>query len=168
MKSFFANIFLIITVVISALLFTTCKKYDENTLWFKKPEKAFAGGYLTSFNVNGVDSLPMWDSIYNVPPEYNGWGGKYNIRDTYFSYLYKEDKNPTLFANIGSGSMVFISKKMEVEIVFVVSVPGGFDETKKHIFLTKKSAWKILKLTKTGTLKIQRNYNGKTYEIQFN
>jgi len=64
--------------------------------------------------------------------------------------------------------MVFISKKMEVEIVFVVSVPGGFDETKKHIFLTKKSAWKILKLTKTGTLKIQRNYNGKTYEIQFN
>jgi hypothetical protein len=168
MKSFFANIFLIIIVVISALLFTTCKKYDENTIWFKKPEKAFTGGYLTSFNVNGVDSLPMWDSIYSVPPEYNGWGGKYNILDTRFIYNYKDKKNLTLSSNLGAGTLVFNSKKKEVEIGFVMSTPVGFSEPKHNIFLTKKSVWKILKLTKTGTLKIQRNYNGKTYEIQIN
>ena len=49
-----------------------------------------------------------------------------------------------------------------------MSTPVGLSEPKYNIFLTKKSVWKILKLTKTGTLKIQRNYNGKTYEIQFN
>jgi hypothetical protein len=115
MKFFFANIFLIIIVVFSALLFTTCKKYDENTLWFKKPEKAFAGGYLTSFNVNGVDSLPMWDIIYSVPPEYNGWGAKFDVRDTYIAYWYKEDKNPSFDSNIGRGTMIFITKKRRLK-----------------------------------------------------
>ena len=39
---------------------------------------------------------------------------------------------------------------------------------KYNLFYTVESNWKILELTKSGTLRIQRTYNNKVYEIQFN
>lgn len=37
-----------------------------------------------------------------------------------------------------------------------------------NIFYSNESNWKILKLTKSGTMRIQRTYNGKVYEMEFN
>jgi hypothetical protein len=38
---------------------------------------------------------------------------------------------------------------------------------KYNLFYNVESNWKILKLTKSGTLRIQRTYNNKVYEMQF-
>jgi len=154
-------LFSCLTIVIS------CKKYPENKLWFKKPEKAFKGGYLTAFNVNGVDSLPMWDNIYNTAPDYNGWGYPFNIRDVRFNYDFKEI-GVDFGSKIGNGTIRFVNKKKEVEINFTMTSIPSVQEAKYNIFLTKLSAWKILKLTKSGTMKLQRNYNNKIYVIQIN
>lgn len=144
--------------------FSSCKKYPENTLWFKNPEKVFKGGKLTAFKVNGVDSLPMWDNIYNTPPEYNGFYSPFNARLIEFSYQRKED---LLSSNIGQGSLQFHNKKKEVSISFSMIANAGA-HPKYNLFYTKQSNWKILMLNKEGALKIQRIYNNKTYEIQIN
>lgn len=150
------------------VVFLGCKKYPENNLWLKKPEKVFKGGLLTSYTVDGVDSFPMWDNIYSTPPDYNGMGYKYDIRKTEFVYDYSDHKNNSLDSNLGGGLLDFVNKKKEIEIRFKMTSPSGVAEAKYNVFLTENSTWKILKLTKSGTLKIQRIYNNKIYEIQIN
>ena len=50
------------------ILFTTCKKYPENTLWFKNPKKlTFVCGKMTAYIVNGIDSLPYLDAYFKEP-----------------------------------------------------------------------------------------------------
>ena len=72
---------LIVITIIS--LFTTCKKYPENTLWYKTPASAIesSGGLnLKGFTVDGVDSIPMINTIFNNPP-YNGQNPPTQFRD---------------------------------------------------------------------------------------
>jgi hypothetical protein len=147
--------------------FNACHKYPENTLWFKKPEKAFKGGLLTSYKVNGIDSLPMWDSIFNTPPNYNGWGHPYDIRKAYFGYDYTERRGE-VNSSIGHGNFAFINKKKDLSIYFDMRAVSIYPEPEYNLFLTKTGTWQILKLTKGGSLKIRRKYNNKTYEIQIN
>ena len=45
---------------------------------------------------------------------------------------------------------------------------GNYPPPQFNIFYTNESNWKILKLTKSGTLRIQRTFNNKVYEMQFN
>ena len=46
--------------------------------------------------------------------------------------------------------------------------PWNYPPAQYNLFNTEESNWKILKLTKSGTLRIQRTFNNKLYEIQFN
>ena len=144
--------------------FTTCKKYPENDLWFKNPEKTFKGGRLTDFTVNGVDSMPMWERIYTTPPEYNGLYSPFDVRTIEFSYTREGN---ILSSNIGEGTLKFINNDKDVSISFSM-IAAGISEAKYNLFYSKKSEWRILKLYKGGMMRIQRIYNNKTYEIQFN
>ena len=50
-----------LAVITIISLLTTCKKYPENTLWFKTPASALAsnGVNLKGFTVDGADSLTL-------------------------------------------------------------------------------------------------------------
>jgi hypothetical protein len=162
------KLYLFYITFLFGVIFLACKKYPENNLWLKKPEKVFKGGELTSYTVDGVDSFPMWDAIYNTPPDYNGMGYAFDVRSTYFGYDYSDHKDNRIGSKLGYGTLDFINKKKEIAIWFVMTSPSGVAEAKYNVFLTENSTWKILKLTKSGTLKIQRTYNNKIYEIQIN
>lgn len=164
---YFKNIKYLLFIIIGILFIIKCKKYPENNLWLKKPEKVFKGGKLTSYTVNGVDSFPMWDDIYINAPDNNGNGYKYDLRTAYFGYDFK-DRGSSFWTEVGEGTLEFINKKKDVTINFTMDEVPGLAKPIYNIFLTKLSTWKILKLTKSGTLKIQRNYNNKIYELQIN
>ena len=155
----------ILVIIIGVLLcFVSCKKYPENDLWFKNPKKTFKGGRLTDFTVNGFDSMPMWERIYATSPEYNGLYSPFDARTIEFSY---SKEGNILSSNIGEGTLKFINNDKDVSISFAMIV-AGTSEAKYNLFYTKKSEWRILKLYKGGMMRIQRIYNNKTYEIQFN
>lgn len=147
--------------VLILLSFNSCKKYPENTLWFKKPEKVFKGGKITSYTMNGQDRMPYYRNLYAVFP-YNYFGNSIpDVFDMSFDY----NSSTGSFGNeLGDGTFKFSKTKREVEIYFspLNEVYGA-----ENIFIHHLS-WKILKLTKTGQLKIAADYDFKRYEIQFN
>ncbi len=154
---------LIVITIIS--LFTTCKKYPENTLWFKTPSSAISSGYLKGFTVDGVDSLPMFNAILNNPP-YGGFNPHTDLWDitTFFWRFDKEGIN----SSFGSGSFHLFNNKKDIYIYFQMNDGLNGLPVNYNIFYTNESSWKILKLTKNGDLKIQRTYNNKVYEMEFN
>ena len=51
-----------------SIVFTTCKKYEENNLWFKNPYKICpVNGYITEYKVNGDDSLLALNKYFGAP-----------------------------------------------------------------------------------------------------
>ena len=154
-------------LVISSLILITCKKYPDNDLWFKSPESAFQSGELTAFTVDGADSIPMWNKIYDTYP-YNGFPAQttqFNISDNFWRV---DNKYKIIESAFGDGSYHFFSNKKYIYIYFKMAVLTNNQAPKYNIFYTAESTWKILKLTKSGTLRIQRTYNNKVYEMQFN
>jgi hypothetical protein len=144
-----------------ALSFFGCKKYPENKLWFKDPKKAFKGGKITSYTVNGADRMPYFRNLYYGFP-YNYYGT--SIDDVFsipFNYDAGGEKISTIY---GSGGFHFSKTKREIEISFV---PVNADYGAESIFPPRQS-WKVMKLTKDGVLKIQVDYNMQLHEIQFN
>jgi len=148
----------IIAVIVG---FPGCKKYPENNLWFKNPEKTFKGGYITSFNRNGVDLMPYYRTLYKNFP-YNYYGA--SIADVFSLPFTYSSSNKDFSSEIGSGSLEFSQTKREVEITFK---PINEAYGAENMFIDKLS-WKIIKLTKSGQMKIRADYNFKYYEIQFN
>ncbi len=156
----------IIVVAIISLL-TTCKKYPDNDLWFKSPESAFTGGSITAYTIDGVDSIPMWNNIYNTYP-YNGFPAP-TIPFNFSGNSWRiDDKNNIIESAFGSGSYHFFSNKKYIYIYFKMVVLSNNQPPNYNIFYTTESTWKILKLTKNGIFRIQRTYNNKVYEIEFN
>lgn len=149
-------------VILSAVLFfQDCKKYPENTLWFKKPEKVFKGGKITSYTMGGLDRMPYFINLYKNFP-YNYFGSSIeNVFDLEFSY---DAGSESFSSKIGKGSFRFSSTGREVEISFK---PENQTYGAENIFI-KHLSWKVLKLTKNGQLKIETDYNFKKYQIQFN
>ena len=144
----------------------SCKKYPENNLWFKSPESAFKGSHhLSAFTVDGVDSLPMWDALYTTPPNYNGYRGLLKATNIYMDNI--EKISGYLSSQIGGGTFHFFNNKKYIYIFFKMSTQLYTPPATYNLFYTQESNWKILKLTKSGTLRIQRTYNDKVYEIQF-
>jgi hypothetical protein len=168
MKLKILSILLFAIAIISLL--TTCKKYPENDLWFKSPESAFKSGYLTAFTVDGEDSIPMWNSLYNTGPDYNGYwppnsGFPFEMKEIFFQVV----SGKTIESYIGSGSFHFYDNKKYLYIYFKMEDKGhNLPKPTHNIFYSDESTWKILKLTKSGTMRIQRTYNGKVYEMEFN
>jgi hypothetical protein len=168
MKFFKYSLVLIISYFILMNL-TSCKKYPDNDLWFKSPESAFTGlDKLTEYTVDGIDSMPMWDVLYNTGPDYNGYwpadpSRPFVMKDINFSI-----QGQTIDCYIGIGSFHFYNNKKYIYIYFKMDDKGhNLPFPKYNLFYNVESNWKILKLTKSGTLRIQRTYNNKVYEMQF-
>lgn len=152
---------LLFAIAIISLL-TTCKKYPENDLWFKSPESAFVGGKFTSFTVDGVDSMPMWDNIFSTP--------QINTHSTVTKgtdIILHQESPGQLRSQLGSGSWHYFDNKKYLYIFFKMYSDYAPAPT-YNLFYTNEGNWKVLKLTKSGDLKIQRTYNGKVYEMEFN
>lgn len=151
----------------------SCKKYPENTLWFKNPEKLnFVQGYITKYTVNGIDSLGLLNAYFNY---YNlsqpNWPQiKTDIRNTKIT-AYSDDAYSETEWDLGrSGVMytseAYTSKKKKIKIFF-------YNDTlfyKKNIFINKQIEWDIIYLSnKNNKRKMKTTLsNGNTYEIQFN
>jgi hypothetical protein len=162
----FKTLFILLFATAIISLLTTCKKYPENDLWFKSPESAFVGGKFTSFTVDGVDSMPMWDAIYNSLPDHNGYGTlNLDPREIFFSV---DKTNGTISCSVGSGSFHFFNNSKEIYMFFKMEEHPPLYFPKYNLFYTVEGNWNILKLTKSGTMRIQRAYNGKVYEMEFN
>ena len=159
----------LIAITIISLL-TTCKKYPENTLWFKTPTSAIESGgvYLKGFTVDGADSLPMFDAILNNPP-YGGLPTPTGFRDvTKFTWYFNEREGiKEIYTDVGQGEFHFFNHKKELYIFFLMYDDINGLPVNYNFFYTRESNWKILKLTKQGELKIQRTYNNKVYEMEF-
>ena len=155
----------------------SCKKYPENNLWFISPENAFTGlKNITDYTVDGIDSLPMWDALYNTGPDYNGYwpavsGYPFIMKKINFGIISKATDGyeaGSIDSYIGRGSFHFYNNKKYLYMYFKMDNKGhNLPIPKYNFFYTEESKWKILKLTKNGTLRIQRTYNDKVYEIQF-
>lgn len=60
-----SKLFISFVSLVLIVLFSTCKKYPENNLWFKNPRKfSIIGGYITAYKVNGIDSLSYLNKYY--------------------------------------------------------------------------------------------------------
>ncbi len=164
--------YIFIIAVLVAIVFTlsTCKKYPENTLWFKNPKKLQPlKGYITKYNVNGIDSLHLMDSYFG-----NYSGSPYLIKDiSKAEFRFSADtydKAPQYnivfppFANLAVATITFKNHKKYVFIETRIDT----SILKRNIFMD--ADWKIIRLTeKTGPFKIETTLtNGNKYEIQFN
>lgn len=165
----------IIFMLLMAIFFTTCKKYPENNLWFKNPEKiSLLQGFITAYTVNGIDSLDLLNSYY-VPITAN----------TIYPYYYmtthdikkEEFTGPTenhgfyiVYTNLCEPirfgyehidkKMKYIAIRMTVDTLYY----------KKNLFpgYSSNNNWEILYLDKKGEkLKIKNTYHGNTYEVTF-
>jgi len=97
------------------ICFSTCKKYPENTLWFKRAKTLSpVGGTITNYCVNGIDSLQYLDAYYNTNFVNNTPNKTHHISDEFF-YSSTEDfviVNQTMI----TGSYRWQNKYKEIEI----------------------------------------------------
>lgn len=148
-------------VLFTGLVFFGCKKYPENRIWSNHPEKFFKGGTITSYKINGVDRKQYFIDLYKNFP-YNQYGTSIpNVFELPFTY---DSGNESFKSDYGEGTIKFSETKREMEIRFR---PKNFEFGAENIFVRDLS-WKIMKLTKSGELKIEARDNFKLYEIQFN
>ena len=159
-----------LTSLLIVMLFTTCKKYPENNLWFKRPQKVAISGHLVAYTVNGTDSMSMWDEIYSDPStSYNGYCNVLPSSGITITSLHSDRTGFIIDSPIGFGTLKFYNLKKYLHVNFnmgqthcnPVIIP------KYNLFLTTDGDWKILKLTRDGIIRLQRTYNDKVYEIEF-
>ncbi len=144
---------LILLYVVTIFCFS-CRKYPENKLWFKKPEKVFKEGRLTKFTVDDIDSIPRLNS---------SWG--YDLTAESFK-LNKLEKSPS-YELTGSfrGEIEFANNNKIVEFTPQPKTSNIFPNYNPF---SNNSMWEIIKCTNKGVLKLQRAVNGKIYKLQFN
>jgi hypothetical protein len=167
------NIIYILLFIIG-ISYTSCKKYPENTLWFKRVKKLefFDNVKLISYTVNGVDSLAAlnkyfgskvfskditslsFDEIFdvhfksNVPrinvP--NGNNGNYQL-----TFFYSYSKN-----------------KKKLEIVYDLMSYNDTAVFSRSFFVEQITEWQIMKFDPKGIRKIKTTINNNAYEMEFN
>lgn len=149
------------------ILFFSCHKYPDNDLWFEDPEKTIEATFkITGFKVNDVDCLAYLNTKLPSNISTFDWhfNGHYNGNQKRF-----HSTNPNVNAGADS-DYSFKNDYKELDINFLTT--GFIYPEAKFIFLEKESVWKILKLQKQETentiLHIKRDFNGKTYDLQFN
>ena len=149
-------------VMLAGLFSAGCKKYPENTLHSNHPEKYFKGGVITSYKVNTLDKMPYYRDLYKNFP-YNYYAG-HSIPDVFTLPFTYDAGSESFSSEYGEGSIKFSETKREIELRFK---PVNMDAGAENIFV-HDLCWKILKLTKSGQMKIQAKYEFKVYEIEFN
>ncbi|HRD37820.1 MAG TPA: hypothetical protein PLC65_04245 [Bacteroidia bacterium] len=153
-----------IVYIFIAFLFYSCKKYPENTLWFKNPAKAFKGGHITSILVNGVDSLSYMSNLCG-----------FDISEQSFTYFCDWHG---LTADKIKGSLRFgknnnksiIKKQCGLVLKFYPEKQNYTININNPPYLPCETYrnWDIIRLENKGKFIIRTQINGKTYEIQFN
>ncbi len=160
------NIKTYILLALLVLLFTTCKKYPENSLWFKNPEKLYPfQGYITKYEVDGIDSLDLLNKFYGNWPGLNK-----NFKEAKFvtTENFKNIYCRVIHSSSGRSSRVdyeFIKKKKYLHINLSTNDTSIYI---KNIFINFDVEWQIIRLAKSGSFKLKTKHNGKNYEIQFN
>jgi hypothetical protein len=154
--------FKIIGYSLFSILFVSCKKYPEDILWFRNPEKQpVLIGYLTKYQVNGIDSLDLLNYYLQAVPHFSNM----NIRECRFDQVINHGKisgewtlgplcSPSTFQE-------FKDKGKKIRISYALDGCIG-----RNIFLNQD--WTILNFPtkrKPG-LKLKCIVNGNTYEIQ--
>ncbi len=164
-----------LTFLISLVLtLSTCKKYPENTLWFKRVKKIkfFDNVRITSFTVNGVDSLSALNKYF---------GSKIvqkDITSTYIMESYDENYggNVPVFTipNGGNGTYHvkffydYSKNKKKLDIFYDLGINNDTTIFARSLFVNEITTWDIIKFEPKGTRKLKTNINSNIYEIQFN
>jgi hypothetical protein len=142
---------------------STCKKYPDNTLWFKNPKKVSPFyGYLKKYTVNGIDSLDLLNNYFghafglvvkdirrarfDTEKHRSGWLEAKWIVSGFtlpvgFDYL---RKNCYVHLSCGADTSIF----------------------KKILFISPDIEWQILQLGKDPFKAKTTLENGNTYEIE--
>lgn len=135
-------------------IFTTCKKYPENRLWFKNPEKAFKGGRIQYLNVDGADSLTYFSSYFG-----------FDFRNEFIEY---DSESNDLNSSHMFGDLS-IKKKSKNAYLYLRMNSSVTNYTNSPLFtLNNSTSWEIIKLTRKSALKLRTIKNGKSYEILLN
>ncbi|MFO0321129.1 MAG: hypothetical protein ACK504_01730 [Bacteroidota bacterium] len=169
----FINLSIFILVGLSA-----CKKYPENTLWFKNPKNICpVNGYITSYKVNGIDSLDLLNSYYYkgpIPPSYAHKSLVYDVRKEIFEteklnnrglhcartdFFRRSPVNCTILCG-------WDDKHKNITLTVAYTDEYYFA---KNIFIENEHKWEVIYLDKHKKAKIKTTFdNGNTYEITFN
>jgi hypothetical protein len=160
MNKLFISAFLLVLI---AIIFG-CKKYPENNLWFKNPEKLmpFFDTHLTKYQVNDIDSLDLLNKYFG-----NRQGILKDIRLAEFKTVRNNSYNDYLILFKPSLSIPFTyeftSKKKKIRF----NINADTSIFKKNIFMSNNIEWSILRLARKGSFKIEtRLSNGNHYEIE--
>lgn len=152
---------------------STCKKYPENTLWFKNPScLPVIEGHITSYIVNGIDSLDLLN-LYYAPVQPNA--------PYPYSKTERDIKKETFIASNKGNYFVISSDLFDDNDFFILKwnkdkksiyFSGDFRRNyyNKQLFITGSGDinWQIIYLDKNQKKsKIKTTYNGNTYEITF-
>ncbi len=162
MQKITANIFLVL------LLFTlsTCKKYPENTLWFKNPEKLYPFyGHLTTYKVNDIDSLDLLNNYYGSKSILQK-----NIRDAMFATFVEHGRvtceliyGSSYGSSYGVIYYKFTTNKKQINI----ALTNDTTIYNKNIFIDGEVKWDIIRLSRNGHFSLKTTLNnGNKYEIQ--
>ncbi len=147
------------------LLLTHCNKvkYPENSGKINHPEKLdLMRGFITAYNVNGIDSLDALDQYWQV----HNW---HSLKMCDFDIVSSSIRDVVYNTNFGSIKYAWTN---EYKSIFVNYLPEpGY--SRPNIFIENGISWQILKLSPSKStvnhqLKIQSEINGNTYQIQFN
>lgn len=155
----------IILIPVFLLFCLSCKKYPENNLWFKNPNRipVFVGA-LSEYRVNGIDSLELLNVFIADKPGLNK-----NIHECKFTTSedkYNHQGRYSAFLVPGRGNLPlrysFVDNKKYITIGFA----GDTSIFSKDIFIDSNIKWKIVRLKKNGHFKIETTLsNGNKYEI---
>ena len=167
---------LLVTIcIITIVCFSACKKYPENTLWLKNPKRICpVNGSITSYKVNGIDSLDLLDLYYKVYPVSTG--------DPYIDNPNKEFKKELFISRTFSRKNGIYS--VRTQHVYFSAISVIWDQKKKSVIIyapnsdtiyykknifIEEQYWEVIYLDKNGKSKIKTTFNnGNTYEITFN
>ena len=139
------------------MFFTTCKKYPENNLWFKNPNKVIRNDwFMEKYTINGIDST----SNDNVR--------RYKEKSLTF---YVSDNTQRIASHEQFEGYWELSKnKKYIEILFYQYTPYlsiyQFPNQKNIFLVEEKMDWRIDKLCK-NQFWISSTFNNIKYEIRF-
>jgi len=155
-------------IVALLLMSYGCKKYPENNLWFKNPEKLlpFFDTHLTKYQVNGIDSLSLLNKYFGHAPDLVNdideveFITKRYSKNLHYHYLrFTEDESRMI-----PFSYSFSADKKFIKIVSVVEDTAIFQ---KNLFIDGSISWEIVRLSRKGPFKIKSKLaNGNQYEIE--
>ena len=153
-------------------LFTTCKKYPENTVWFKNPtDIPVINGYITAYVVNGIDSLDLLNLYYApvIPNAVYPYGNPVrDVKTEKFGAMHHTGQYWDVSCDLFDYDLKY-KWNDDKKSIHIGGVPLA-NYYNKQLFITGTGDinWQIVYLDKNGKKsKIKTTYNDVVYEITF-